>query len=615
MVIMRYIGIFLLVLSMAAICYAEDISISGNVDKQELTLDDQVTLTITVTGNVSNIPQPAIPDLKGFTAYSSGRSQNISIINGQVSSSVSFTYILVPNDTGDYTLGPFSINYQAKAYSTGPINIKVLPRTSQQRQQAPSYTYPQQPEQPQEEGVQPQHGKELFIETYVDKLRAYVNEQITLTFAFYQSVDLFENPVYSPASTTGFWTEDMPPQKKYYKMINGTRYLVTEIKTALFGTSAGEFTIGPARLEASVEDLQRFFSRSPFDIFGRDPFSMFKRGKPIILTTDPIKVEIASLPEENKPAGFKGDVGRFDISADIDKDTVEENQPVTLKIKIKGSGNIKTVSSPAIPDIQDVKLYDSASSENISKENYIVQGEKAFEKVVIPKKEGNYTLGPIEYSYFDPVLKDYVVKRLNPVTISATKSKEEQPEKTLYVPGVTKEDVELLKKDIAYIKTSMPKFESRSAFLYKNRLFLLVNIFPLIILMALYLNELHRNRLKTDLGYARSLRARGVAAKRLKASRNLMQKGAVKEFYAEIYRAVIEYVGDKLNIPHASITKDALEEKLAGRGADKDAIGRVKDLFDICDMARFASANFTKDDMQKTLKDAEDIITALDKFI
>ncbi|OIO32630.1 MAG: hypothetical protein AUJ70_05180, partial [Candidatus Omnitrophica bacterium CG1_02_40_15] len=497
---MRYFIPFLLFLSIATVCYAEDMSISADVDRQEVTLADQVTLTITVSGNVSNIPQPSIPDLKGFTAYSSGKSQNLSIINGQVSSSISFTYILVPSDTGDYTLGPFTINYNGKVYSTGPINIKVLPRNAQQQ------AYPNQQQsqstEPEEQNSQPQHGKELFIEAYVDKLMAYVNEQITLTFAVYQAVNLFENPVYNPPSTTGFWAEDMPPQKKYYKVIDGTKYLVTEIKTALFATGPGEFTIGPARLEATVEDIDKFISKNPFDIFDQDPFSMFKRGKPIILTTDPIKIEIAPLPEQNKPADFKGDVGDFDISLSVDKNTIEENQPLSLKIKIKGKGNIKTISSPNMPEIQDVKFYESGNSENISKANYMIQGEKIFEKMIIPKKVGNFTLGPIEYNYFDPVLKDYKHKRIDPVVISVTKSKEEPVEKTTFVPAATKEEIQLFKKDIAYIKISPARFNSRSNFLYRNKIFLLINILPLFILAGLYLYGLYMDRLKTDIGYA-----------------------------------------------------------------------------------------------------------------
>ncbi|MDP2911279.1 MAG: BatD family protein, partial [Candidatus Omnitrophota bacterium] len=423
--------------------------------------------------------------------------------------------------------------------------------------------------------------------------------------------NLFDNPVYSPPSTTGFWLEDMPPQKKYYKVIDGTRYLVTEIKTALFATGPGEFTIGQARLEASVEDINRSFSNNPFD----DPFSMFKRGKPVTLTTDPIKVEIETLPEQNKPLGFKGDVGNFDIFVSADKNMVEENQPVSLKIKIKGKGNIKTVSSPVIPDIPDAKFYESGSSENISKDNYIVQGEKVFEKVIIPKKEGNIAVGQIEYDYFDPVLKDYVRKKLDPVTISVSKSKEDPAEKTISIPGVAKEDVELLKRDIAYIKMISSNFGPRNNFLYKNKVFLLINILPLFILVFLYLYELRRARLRTDVGYARSLRAKSSAAKRLKAARKIMDKNTVKEFYTEIYKAVIEYIADKLNIPHPSITKDLLEAKLLEIKTGREVTEKVKALFDACDMARFASAGFTKDDMHKTLKEAEDIIAGLERRI
>ena len=611
---MRYICAFLLFFSIAAVCHAEDITISADADRQEITLDDQVTLTVTVSGNVSNMPQPDIPDLKGFTSYSSGRSQNLSIINGKVSSSVTFTYVLVPNNTGDYTVGPFSINYKGNVYAAGAINIKVLPRSSQG--QALSQPNVQSSEPMNQGSSQPQAGKELFIETYVDKLRAYVNEQITLTFAVYQAVSLFDNPVYNPPNATGFWTEDMPPQKKYYKVINGTKYLVTEIKTALFATSPGEFTISPARLEAALEDANAALPKNPFDMFGQDPFGMFKRGKPVVLQTDPIELEILPLPEQNKPSDFKGDVGNFDISLNVDKNTVEENQPVSLKIKIKGRGNIKTISSPDLSDIQDVKLYDSGSSENISKDNYVVQGEKVFEKMIIPKKAGSFTIGPIAYTYFDPVLKDYVHKKLDSVVINAAKSKDEPSEKIDSTsPAASKEEVRLLKSDIAYIKTSSARFTPKDDFLYKNKIFLLLNLLPFLILMAIYLFELYRNRLKTDIGYARSLRARGAASKRLKAARNLANKNMVKEFYTEIHKAVIEYIADKLNIPHPSITKDSLEEKLTEIGLTGDIIGEVKILFDDCDMARFASAKFTKDDMNRTLKQAEGVITGLERYI
>ncbi|MFC1667534.1 BatD family protein [Candidatus Omnitrophota bacterium] len=612
---MKKILLAILFLFLTGVSYAQDIAISADVDKQEIALDEQLNLIVTVNGNVSNIPKPKIPSLDGFNAYSSGRSQNISIINGQVKSSVAFAYVLVPNDTGEYTLGPFSIDYKGKTYSTDPISVTVTPKARKQTS-PPSYVHPQSLGRSEyRDSVASKQQDELFIETYVDKLRPYVNEQVTLTFLFYQSVNLFENPVYRPPSTTGFWTEDMPPQNKYYKTINGTKYLVTEIKTALFATSPGEFTIGPARLEASVEDLERFFSKKPFDFFDRKSFSMFRRGKPIILTTDPIRLEILPLPDEGKPLNFKGDVGRFDISADIDKTTVEKNQPITLKIKIKGAGNIKTISSPTIPETGDMKFYDSGSSENISKKDYMVQGEKIFEKVVIPKKEGSFKIGPIEYSYFDPATKKYIERAVEPIVINVTKSKEEPIDEkgALLLPGLTKEDVRLFKRDIAYIKTSLPGLKHSNAFLYRNKIFLVINILPIFLLAFLYIYERHRERVRTDLGYARSRRAKGLVSKRLKTAKKIMLKKNIKGFYAEIYKAAIEYIADKLNIPHASITKDVLERRLAEKGFSGETIEKLKSLFDVCDMARFASGRFTGQDMHKTLKEAIDIVSELER--
>lgn len=601
---MKRIVLTILIVLIAGICYADDISISASTDRQEIALDEQITLNITVTGSVTKTPQLNIPVPDGLTAYSSGRSQKVSIINGQITGSVSFNYTIVPNDVGDYTLGPFTIDYKGKTYSAESISVKVTPRTTKQHQ-ASSYTYPQ---------VRESH-KELFIETYVDKLRAYVNEQVTLTFAFYQAVNLFENPVYKPPSTTGFWAEDMPPQTKSYKVIDGQRYLVTEIRTALFATSSGEFTIGQARLEASVEDLERFSSRSPFDIFNRDAFSMFRRGKPIILTTEPIEIEILPLPEEDKPLNFKGDVGRFDITASVDKKKVEEGQPVTLKIKIKGTGNIKTVSSPNIPEIPDAKLYDSGSSENISKQDYTVQGEKIFEKVIIPKRDGRFEIGPIGYSYFDPIAKRYIKKNIGPIYLDVTES-EEAPitESVMLVPGLSKEEVRLLKKDIRYIKTKTPNLQSRHSYLYNSMFSLLIVILPAFLLVFLCFYEFHRERLRQDIGYARSRRAKGMVSRRLKKANRIMDKGDAKIFYAEIYKATIEYIADKLNIPHPSITKDILEARLKDKAVPPETIEKLKSLFDICDMARFASVNFTKKDMKETLEDASCVVSELGRI-
>jgi len=243
-----------------------------------------------------------------------------------------------------------------------------------------------------------------------------------------------------------------------------------------------------------------------------------------------------------------------------------------------------------------------------------VQGEKIFEKVIIPKKPGEFTIGPIEYSYFDPEEKKYIIKKIAPVTIAVSMSKE-QPYagSAAALPGMTKEEVRLLKKDIAYIKTLIPEFSPEKTYIYRNKIFMVFNVLPLLLLVYLYIYEAHRQRLRTDIGYARSRRAKNTASKRLKTAKNIMDKDGVKEFYSEMYRAVIEYVADKLNIPHPSITKDMLDRRLTEKGYSKENIEKLKGIFDICDMVRFASVRFNKEDMRKSLEEALEIITEMEK--
>ncbi|MFH1782857.1 MAG: BatD family protein [Candidatus Omnitrophota bacterium] len=610
--IIKYIVPLLLSLVITMACYAQDISIEASVNKNEIALDEEIILTIVINGSITNIPEPELSNMASFGYYSGGRSQNISIINGKISSSVSFNYVLVPNDEGSFQIGPFTIDYKGNSYSTNSIEVRVKPRNAKAPViSPPTYTYPEKGQD--EQYVQENKGRELFITASVDKKNAYVNEQITLTFSFYQSVNLFENPRYSPPDTTGFWAEDMPPQKKYYTVVNGTRYLVNEIKTALFATSPGEFIIGSATLEATVEDLERFFSRSPF---GRDPFSMFRRGKPILLKTDPITVNISSLPDKAKPSGFKGDVGTYNMTGEVDKGETKENEPVILKIKIEGKGNIKTISSPNIPDLEDAKVYDSGASENISKDGYIVHGEKMFEKVIVPKKAGDFKIGPIEYHYFDPSKEMYIKEEVAPIIIKVEKGLKTEPSTPILpsmIPGLTKEEIKILEKDIAYIKTHPSKFVSKDSFLYKDKMFIFINILAFLILVAFYISYLHEERLRSDIGYARSRTAKRIASKRLKKAKNALDKQDIKVFYGEIYKAVIEYIASKLNIPHPSITKELLEERLKEKDISGELIEDIKRLFDECDMARFALGRFTGDDMSKTIDDAVKVISEIER--
>jgi hypothetical protein len=278
-------AVLFLTLFLGQSCLAQNIEFNASVDRTEVGIDDQITLTVSVSGDVKSIPEPELPPLNDFTVYSAGRSHNFSWVNGKMSSRVIFNYVLLPRREGEFTIGPAKIELKGKIFRTTPIQITVAREGEPQATPAPS-------EEPQEKTKPKLRGKDLFIETVVDKKKAYVNEQIVLTFRFYQGVRLFNNPEYTPPSLTGFWSEDLPPKKSYNKVINGKQYYVQELKTALFPTSTGKQTIGSAELKCTVEDLDRFLNRDPFSIFDRDLLSLFRQGKPQVLKSKPIEIEV-----------------------------------------------------------------------------------------------------------------------------------------------------------------------------------------------------------------------------------------------------------------------------------------------------------------------------------
>ena len=194
---------------------AQNISFNASVDRTEVSVGEQITLTVSVSGDVKSIPQPDLPVLDEFSVYSA----------------VTFNYVLVPRKAGKLTIGPASIKLDGKIHQTSPIQIAVAGEG-----EAPSSAAPSEEEKT---ATKPQlSGKDIFMETVVDKRKAYVNEQIVLTLRFYQGIRLFDNPGYTPPSLTGFWAEELPPKKQYHKVVNGKQYLVQEIKTALLQTNS-----------------------------------------------------------------------------------------------------------------------------------------------------------------------------------------------------------------------------------------------------------------------------------------------------------------------------------------------------------------------------------------
>lgn len=583
-----------LVALLAAILFvpgaARAIEVSAQVDRTVVDVDGRVYLTVTVEGAGRQSADVDLGATDAFQVYSAGTSQNISIVNGQFNATYSYKYVLTPKRKGKFQIGPISVQGGGKRATTGAITIEVVEGAGDAGAPTPGRSGSGRPST----NKQPD---EVMIKTVVDRRSAYVGEAVTLTFQLFTRVRFWSDPEYTPPSTEGFWKEDLPPQNRYNTEVDGAAYRVTEIKTALFPTKPGELTIGPARLSFEGNTLG---SGDPFDIFsGMRRGIRGGRGKRE-LETDPITIRALPLPEEGKPKGFTGTVGRFDLRASIDRDEVKANEPITLTVEITGEGNIRTANIADLEMSESFKVYDSGASSDISKENYRVRGKKTYTRVVVPRYGGEYTIPPVSFSFFDPKRKEYVTRKSASFPIKV--------DGPAHDPETEKREVERRKSDLHYLKGDADPEWAKRGGSFPAAAVIAGNALPLALLGIGYTLRKRRDRLSSDRIWARRQRADGEARKALSRAKSALDGPDPREFAARLDQALQGYIRDKGNLPVGALTRRDLIRELRGRGLDEELADRLERLLRQCDRGRFAGASLGTDERRTMLREGEEIV-------
>ncbi len=381
---------FVLGFLLAGIAQAQSNGITATVDRSSLSTDDTLTLTVTVSTDNSNLPQPDMPVMDGFDIVNSGSSSQISMFNGAVSAQVIYTFRLRPTKTGQLTIGAFTVTINGQTYSSDPIEVSVSQGTGQPQSGSSGSTQ----SQPAPSSL---NGQRVFVEAVVDNDSPYVGQQVTYSFRLYQAVSLNGRPQYVPPEFTGFWHDQQPDQKQYRTQVGGITYQVTQLQTVLFPTSAGEVTIEPTTLIV------------PGGFFEADSR----------LQTDSITLTVKPLPD-GAPADFSGAVGQFTVDASLDSDTVQAGDPVTLHVTVDGTGNISALPEPEWQAPDNWRSFDPNSTTTTGMRGDKYGGSKVFDRLLIPNSGGNYTLPPVTLSYFDPEAGAYKQASSQPLAIAVS---------------------------------------------------------------------------------------------------------------------------------------------------------------------------------------------------
>ncbi|HOP07297.1 MAG TPA: BatD family protein [candidate division Zixibacteria bacterium] len=589
--------VLLSVLSTLALAAADDVQVEVKLNRTSIGMDEQAILEIKVTGASQNLPEPQLPTLPAFEVYSQGRSSNYSWVNGEVESSMTYRYLLLPQKPGTYPIEPISVVYNNHRYKGNQVELTVVSQGAVPTQQDT------------EERATDQSGRsrDYFFEAVVDNKNPYVNEQVLLTLKFYTAVQHYGSLELTNPTTTGFWTEDVGSNPPYYQRINDRRYQVIEKMYALFPTQTGELTIGRAMITTTIASRDRN-RRDPFNAFG----DFFGRGQEVTVRSQPITINVKPLPSEGRPPEFTGTIGKFDMRTKVDKREVDVNQPVTLTISISGTGNIKSVSEPVIPELDDFRVYRASANEKVATANNKVGGSKVFEEVFIPRRPGNLEIPGIDFAYFDPEAGRFKSVSTDPIRLNVTRPEGyvESADVPYGSPGMT---IGAEAKDIRHIKSDPGNLSKSSRLILFEPVYVVVNGLPVLALIGIVAVCRRRHKLSADTGYARSRAAARVAKKRLQKARSLAAVDTSKEFYTEIYSALVSYIADKLNISPHGLTSDKVAELLREQQADEGLIEQILDVMKRCDFARYAAAAVDKADIDGSLDKVEKIMIRIEE--
>jgi hypothetical protein len=550
----------------------DDIEIHLSLDRNKIGMNETATLTMTVSGSgQQHFPEPKLPPLPQFQIFSSGSSSSIQIINGVTSRSESYNFILSPKKEGTFPVRSATLLLNGKRFVSNELTITVL-KTGTEAAES------------EIDGNVSQDGKakDLFLVTEVDQKTAYVDEQVTLYVKFYRGIQTLSSPDYFPPQTPDFWSNDIPPQKNYYQVVNGRRYMVNELKMALFPTKPGDLSITPARVSVTVPDRSRRKTRDPFSLFD----GIFEQGKRVEVRSKSLTVKVKPLPIDGKTERFSGGVGSYKISASVDKEQVEVNEAITLTVKISGRGNVKSIPEPVIPEMDGFRIEQSASDYKVSNIDDKLGGTKVYEYLLIPRLPGNHRIEPIALNYFDPNKRKY--KDVSTAGIDLTVSQGDAVTGT-DVPYnmVSGQTINLNETDIRFIKVDNGSLRPRGQILLTSPIFLVVLALPLLVVLGGMIDVRKKNRLASDVGYARQRRAVSEAKKRLKKAEDLMA-GDEASFYAELSFAILQFIADKFNVSAHGLTSDGVRELLSCKEVNEELLNQTIAVLNDVDFGRFA---------------------------
>ena len=567
---------------------AQVISVSA---PSKVSAGENFRLSFTInTDDVDDFRAGSIPSgLEVIAGPYTSQQSSYQIVNGHTSrsSSITFTYTLYADKPGTYTVSGAKARVGGKTIASHHVTIKVG-AGSRHGNGAPQMHEDAEPRMSSSGKIS---ANDLFVKVSASKRRICEQEPVLLTYKVYTLVDLTSLDGKMP-DLKGFHTQEVPlPQQKSFHLekVNGKNYrCVTWSQYVMFPQMTGKLSIPSITFKGIV--VQRNNSVDPFEAFfnGGSGYVEVKRN----IVAPGIDIQVDPLPK--RPVDFSGGVGHFTISAQLNHKTVKEGEPLTLRVVVGGIGNLKLIKQPVVDFPKDFDRYDPKVSDKTKLTANGIEGNMIYDYLVVPRNRGDYTIPAVSLTYYDTSTNSYKTIKTQPLQVKIEKG---DGNKT------TVDDFSDQPKDIKPIKTSDEDVVGVYTSFVGSGSYWLWLVLPFVVFVAVLVVFRKRALDSANIVASKQKRATKVATKRLKTAYRLMKAGRSGEFYDEVLRALWGYVGDRMNMPVESLSRENVVEAFEARNVQKETTEKFVHALDECEFERYSPGD-PAGNMNKTYESA-----------
>ena len=570
---------------------------------------------VTLNEKPSKIVSTGFNNFDVLNGPSQGSSSSISIVNGQMtqSSSYTYTYTLAAKKEGQFSIPGMVFVVNGNQVKSNAVTINVVEGGGNGGGAAGGGSGRGQSQQRAQQS-QGFDKRDVFVKAYCSNNNPYVGEQVIITHKLYVGPSVnggYQVTSVNAPTQSGLWSYTLgnpdAEAPRTTEVIDGKKFTVFEVRrTAVFPQKSGKITVTPFEIGFMARVIYTQQSNDPFDMFfgGRQ----YAQDYELDLKSNSVVLNCKALPENGKPEDFSGLAGNFTMTSNLSRNELKTNDAANLTITISGTGNLQHVEAPVIEFPSDFDVTDPKITDNINTRGNTVTGSRTFEYIIIPREAGDFTIPAATFSYFD--LKSHSYKTL---TSESYKMKVEKGKGG----GVTtsssnQKDIKFLSKDIRYIKTNGNAFHPKRSEFFGSSWFYVGMILPLLLLIIFIIVWRKTMETKQNVTLMKDRRANKVARKRLKKAGQLLHAGQKEDFYVEISQVLWGYMSDKFHIPLSQLSMDTVEEKLKEKQVDEESVKEFLETLNQCEFARFAPGDSSQM-MNEMYQRAHDFMTKIER--